>query len=99
MLNGMPRLAYVSRRHELCRPIRVLQLILFHPDRHHVDCRVRQAVESEQVVDLTVEEPSDVHTSQPESIGNEVDILGHMTGFQQDKAVAAIPVFEDGSLE
>src|ERR687886_550399 len=60
---------------------------------------MRQAVQPEQRVHLAVEEPSDVQTPEAKTQRNEVDVLGDMTGFQHDKAVASISVLEDRPLE
>src|SRR5262245_5960758 len=65
-------------------------------NRHHVHRRVGETIKIQKIVDFAIEESTDVQRPESEGIRDKVQILRHMARFQQDKAISAITVLEDG---
>src|SRR6185295_8506889 len=64
----------------------------------HVQCRNRQAVQVENIVDLPIEILSNIHAGQTQRAADQIEILNYRARLQQRKTVTTVSIPEDRTL-
>src|SRR5262245_30263796 len=85
------------RRFGVCVVWRLQRLIASDGDQ--VECRMPNAVQTQESVDFAVEKPPHVETTEPHGGRGQIDVLRDVARLEQNKAVSAAAVLEHRALE